>query len=286
MKKKMAKYLIINADDFGLNKEQNEAIKHLLKNKLITSTSLMSVASKATDAVSFAKNIDFPVGVHITLNSDEEAYHYPPLTGAPSLGKDCFWLESKNLTFRAKRKDVRAELEAQYRYIADKGTMVDHADSHCGTVYGINGRRFYLDAFDFCKEHNLPFRFPKTAGFLERQIGMKIPSPIVKLQQMIVHSAEMRGVMLIDDLVSNPWSMEKIKNYDTLRKYYLDAVDNCLDGVTEIFLHPALPNVSYGKQWQKRDFEYQLLKSGDLLQRAKEKGIEVVGWNVFENNTL
>ena len=36
----MAKYLIINADDFGLNKEQNEAIKDLLNNKLITSTSL------------------------------------------------------------------------------------------------------------------------------------------------------------------------------------------------------------------------------------------------------
>ena len=278
----MAKYLIINADDFGLNKEQNEAIKDLLNNKLITSTSLMSVAAEATDAVSFAKDIDFPVGVHITLNSDEEAYRYPPLTGAESLGKDYLWLQSKNLTFKAKRKDVRAELEAQYRYIADKSAKVDHADSHCGTVYGINGRRFYLDALDFCNDHNLPFRFPKTVGFLERQIGMKIPSPIVKLQQMIVHSAEKRGIKLLDDLVSNPWSMEKIKDYETLKKYYLDAVDNCINGVTEIFLHPALPNKSYGKQWQKRDFEYQLLRSGDLLQRAKDKGIEVVGWDVFE----
>lgn len=283
----MAKYLIINADDFGLNHEQNEAIKDLLTNKLITSTSLMSVAPKATDATTFAKSIDFPVGVHITLNSDEKNYTYASLTGAPSLGKDGnFWLESKNLTFKAKRKDVRAELEAQYRYITDKGAKVDHADSHCGTVYGINGRRFYLDAFDFCKEHNLPFRFPKTVGFLERQIGMKIPTPIVKIQQMIVHTAEKRGVKLLDDLVSNPWSMDKIKDYDTLKKYYLDAVDNCIDGVTEIFLHPALPNESCGKEWQKRDFEYQLLKSGDLLQRAEDKGIKVVGWNVFESEII
>ncbi|MBO5937316.1 MAG: ChbG/HpnK family deacetylase [Clostridia bacterium] len=277
----MAKYLIINADDFGLNKEQNVAIKDLLRNKLITSTSLMSVASEAEDATDFAKDIDFPVGVHITLNSDEEAYRYPVLTGAPSLGEDYFWLESKNLTLKAKRKDVRRELEAQYRYITDSGAKVDHADSHCGTVYGINGRRFYLDAFDFCKQHNLPFRFPKTAGFLERQIGMKIPSPVVKIQQMIVHSAEKRGVKLLDDLVSNPWSMDRIKDYDTLRKYYLDAVDNCIDGVTEIFLHPALPNENYTKEWQKREFEYQLLKSGDLLQRAEDKGIEVVGWEIF-----
>lgn len=277
----MAKYLIINADDFGLNQEQNEAIKDLLKNKLITSTSLMSVASKADDALNFAKDIDFPVGVHITLNSDEEAYRYPPLTGAKSLGKDYFWLESKNLTLKAKRKDVRDELEAQYRYITEKGAKVDHADSHCGTVYGINGRRFYLDAFDFCKEHNLPFRFPKTVGFLERQIGMKIPSPVVKLQQMIVHSAEKRDVKLLTDLVSNPWPMDRIRDYDTLRNYYLNAVDNCLDGITEIFLHPALSNEKYASEWQKRDFEYQLLKSGDLLERAKDKGIEVVGWEIF-----
>ncbi len=278
----MAKYLIINADDFGLNKEQNEAIKDLLTKKLITSTSLMSVAPEAEDATAFAKNISFPVGVHITLNSDDKKDLYPSLTGAASLGKEGLWHEGKNLTFKAKRKDVRAELEAQYNYITEKGATVDHADSHCGTVYGINGRRFYLDAFDFCKEHNLPFRFPKTVGFLERQIGMKIPAPVIKLQQMIVSSAEKRGVKLLTDLVSNPWSTDKIKNYETLRKYYLDAVDNCLDGVTEIFLHPALPNEKHGKQWQKRVFEYGLLKSGDLLQRAEDNGVEVVGWSIFE----
>ncbi len=279
----MSKYLIINADDFGLNKVQNEAIKDLLQNKLITSTSLMAVAPEAEDAADFARDISMPVGVHITLNSDEKDELYPSLTGASSLGKDGLWHESKNLTFKGKRKDVRAELEAQYKYISGRGAPIDHADSHCGTVYGINGRRFFLDAFDFCKEHNLPFRFPKTPGFIERQFGMKVPSPIVKLQQMVVSSANKRDVKLLDDLVSNPWSMERIRDYDTLKKYYLDAVDNCIDGVTEIFLHPALADEKLGKEWQKRVFEYELLKSGDLLERAKEKKIEVVGWEVFGN---
>lgn len=277
----MAKYLIINADDFGLNKEQNDAIKELLEKRLITSTSLMSAAPEAEDATDFAKDISFPVGVHITLNSDDEKKLYPSLTGAPSLGKNGLWHESKNLTLKAKREDVRKELEAQYRYIVDKGAKVDHADSHCGTVYGINGRRFYLDAFDFCKEHKLPFRFPKTVGFIERQLGIKVPSPVTKIQQMMVSSAEKRGVKLLDDLVSNPWSMDRIKDYETLRRYYLDAVDNCIDGVTEIFLHPALPNEKLDKEWQKRVFEYKLLKSGDLLERAKDNGIDIVGWNVF-----
>lgn len=279
----MAKYLIINADDFGYNDEQNNAIKELLKKQLITSTSLMAVAPKAKDAIAFSKESSVPVGVHITLNSDDKNELWQSISGKDSLGKDGLWYEGKKLTFKVKRSDVRAEFEAQYRFITDKGATVDHADSHCGTVYGINGRRFFLDVFDFCKEHNLPFRFPKTVGFLERQIGIKIPSPIAKLQQMIVGSAEKRGVKLLDDLVSNPWSMERINDYESLREYYLNAVDNCIEGITEIFLHPALPCEEKGKEWQKRVFEYELLKSGDLLTRAKAKDVQIVSWDIFSN---
>lgn len=280
----MSKYLIINADDFGYNSQQNSAIKELLGKGLITSTSLMSVADEAKAAVEFAKENNFDVGVHLTINSDEEAHKWNSLTGAKSLGIEGLWYAQKDLTLKGRRKDVRAELEKQYRFITERGATVDHADNHCGTLYGINGRRFFLDAFDFCSEHSLPFRFPKTAGFLERQLGMKIPKPLVMLQNAIVRSGEKRGVKLLDDLVSDPRSMERIKDYETLREYYLNAVDNCIDGITEIFLHPALPCEEKGNEWQKRVFEYELLKSGDLLTRAKEKDVQVVSWNIFKNH--
>ena len=277
----MSKYIIINADDFGYNTEQNTAIKELLNEGLITSTSLMAVAEKAEDAVSFARENSFPVGVHLTINSDDAASPWQSISGVKSLGVNGLPFESKKLTFGAKRSHVRWELEAQYRFIKKGGAKVDHADNHCGTLYGINGRRFFIDAFDFCSEHSLPYRFPKTPGFLERQLGMKVPAPVIKAQQMIVKCGEKRGVKMLDDLVSDPRPMEKIKDYNTLRQYYLDAVDNCIDGVTEIFLHPAPENPSYGEQWRKRVFEYELLKSGDLLQKAEDKGIEVVSWSVF-----
>ena len=86
---------------------------------------------------------------------------------------------------------------------------------------------------------------------------------------------------MLDDLVSNPWSIKRIKDYNTLEKYYLDAIDNCIDGVTEIFLHPALPLENEQGEWQERVFEYEILKSGCLLERAKQKGIEVVSWKIF-----
>ena len=133
-------------------------------------------------------------------------------------------------------------------------------------------------------------QYDSSAGYLCQKINPGAWSIIIGAYHVMDKGVEVTytidfeyggEVLLFDDLVSNPWSTDRIKDYDTLRKYYLDAVDNCVDGVTEIFLHPALPNDSYGKQWQKRDFEYRLLKSGDLLQRAEDKGIKVTGWDVF-----
>ena len=95
------------------------------------------------------------------------------------------------------------------------------------------------------------------------------------------------------DLYSERW--QEIKNAfakeslyaqlragENLEKYYLDAVDNCIDGVTEMFLHPALPVEDNQGEWQKRVFEYQILKSGCLLERAKQKGITVVSWSFLK----
>ena len=276
----MSKYLIINADDFGYNDEQNAAIKELLSNALITSTSVLTVCEKSKEAVAFAKERAVDVGVHLTINSDNAAEKWHSISNVKSFSGG-LPSEQKDLIFHTTRRDVRQELEAQYDFITKAGATVDHADNHCATLYGINGRIFYIDAFDFCSKYNLPFRFPKTSGFLERQLGRKIPNILKTYQQMIVHAGEKRGVKMLDDLVSNPWSIKRIKDYNTLEKYYLDAIDNCIDGITEMFLHPALPIGENQGEWQKRVFEYEILKSGCLLERARQKGIEVVSWKIF-----
>lgn len=279
----MSKYLIINADDFGYNKEQNAAIKELYTKGLITSTSVLTVAPEARSAIDTAYSENMTVGVHLALNSDG-GQHWYPNSGRPSLSDENgeLYHKQQELTFHLRRRDVRAELEAQYDSITAFGVKVDHADNHSGTLYGINGRRFFIDAYNFCAEHSLPYRFPKTPGFLERQIGMKIPKPLMGVFNMLVGEAEKRGVRLLDDLVSNPQSIKDIPSYDTIRDYYLNAVDNCVDGVTEMFLHPAYPAENASAEWKKREYELQLLKSGDILDRAKKNGIEVVSWSIFK----
>ncbi|NLA76775.1 MAG: ChbG/HpnK family deacetylase [Clostridiales bacterium] len=279
----MDKYLILNADDFGYNEQQTRAIRELYSAGLISSTSLMAVAPCARDAANHAAADGFPVGIHLTVNSDDEANRWHSISGKVSLS-DSRGLYSKQsaLALHAKRRDVRAELEAQYNFITGTGARIDHADNHCATLYGINGRRFFVDAYDFCREHRLPYRFPKRPDFLSRQLGRAVPKPVISLHGMIVNAGVKRGVRLLDDLVSDPRPIERIKNFESLREYYINAVDSCIEGVTEMFLHPAYPIDGTLGGWMKRVYEFELLKSGDILERAKKNNIKVVSWAVFD----
>ena len=126
----MSKYLIINADDFGYNPQQTKAIDELMRGKLITSTSLMTVAPDAANAAELARLGGYPVGVHLTINSDDSKNRWQSNSGAPSLSEKGMGLyESQvGLALHARRRDVRAELEAQYNFISSRGVEVDHAE--------------------------------------------------------------------------------------------------------------------------------------------------------------
>ena len=159
----MDKYLILNADDFGYDAETNEAIETLLKSERITSVSLLAPAPAAEDAADRAKRLGVSVGVHLCLTADDAAAGWKSVSGAKSLGGSLPH-DVRSLTFGATRRDVRAELAAQYDRIAALGCGIDHADAHSGALYGLAGRRFYLDAFDLCALSENAGLFPAGDG--------------------------------------------------------------------------------------------------------------------------
>lgn len=280
----MDKFLILNADDFGYNACQNAAIKELLTKGLLSSTTILTVADAAEDAASFAAERHLSCGVHLSINSDSEENRWQPLSPAVSLkdGRGLYH-DTWKMALKARRRDVRTELEAQYQYLVSRGVNVNHADSHCGTLYGLNGRRFYLDAYALCADHHLPYRFPKSPAFLYRQMGARVPSLVLAMHRHLVRLARQRKVALPDDLITNPWNMKAIQNYERLRDYYLTQLESCPEGVTEVFLHPADPLAKEDQgEWEKRVLEKRLLSSGDLLAKAQSLHLRVVSWDIFK----
>ena len=58
----MAKYLIINADDYGLCKSANDAVEELFRNGRLKSSTIMMPCPAAGDAMEFAKKCRFHFG--------------------------------------------------------------------------------------------------------------------------------------------------------------------------------------------------------------------------------
>ncbi|HRT81963.1 MAG TPA: ChbG/HpnK family deacetylase [Oscillospiraceae bacterium] len=274
------KYLIINADDFGVNEPTNRAIVELFESKLITSSSLLTVAKNSEQACDLSANQNFSLGVHLTLNSDTADDPWYSNSGAASLGGSSgLWYNQKRLALKAKSSEVTEELEAQYNFMISHGIKPDHADSHCGTLYGINGRLFFINAFKFCKKYSLPFRFPRNPDFLRRQLNGKLPSVLKCIHAKIVSIADKYEVLLPDDIITNPYSIKKIESYDNLRSHYLGELHALKSGISEIFMHPSYPLDSGTEgEWLKREFELRLLQSGDLLVEAKKQNIEICSW--------
>ncbi|MGI6702110.1 MAG: ChbG/HpnK family deacetylase [Christensenellales bacterium] len=278
--------LIINADDYGVCKETNKAITGLILNNKITSTSLIATASASDEAIELAKKHNIKVGVHLALNSDYPHHPWQPAAPADkvrSLTDDTGYLNYDLNKFKkkAKSKEVSLECDSQYDYIVSRGVTVDHADNHCGTLYGINGRLFFYNAFKFCRDKALPFRFPKRNTFLKASFPDGLPRYIIWAHKFVLSRALKYTVRLIDDMITNPYPIDEIDGYKGLSAYYLEKIRNIGEGVTELFLHPSYdaPVYNQDKEWLKRVYELEFLNSKELEQLLIEEGIEKVDYS-------
>ena len=203
------RYLIINADDFGLCESMNQAVQELFRLGAITSSSILSPAPRAAKASALAAQQKLPAGVHWTLFSEwkEELWPAASLQGKHGFLTDNGFLPADGgaAAKRAASSDITRELEAQYLRMAAAGCIPDHADSHGGTLYGINGRLFFINAFRLCRKYGLPFRFARTTAFLERQFAGRVSPAVTLAHSGIVFLAERMGVALPDYFITNPY---------------------------------------------------------------------------------
>lgn len=126
--------LIVNADDFGLSLEANQAIMELLEQGAITSASLMVPGEKAEQAAEFCKSHPgVNVGIHWTLTRTGLDNCRPVYTEYPLkslLTKEGYFFEGPSvLEKNAKSEEVLKELEAQIQLAISWGVDPTHVDS-------------------------------------------------------------------------------------------------------------------------------------------------------------
>ncbi len=286
----MDKYLIINADDFGMCHSANLAVMDLLKDGCITSSTIMAPCAWAKEAVDFAKkNPELAIGVHLTTTSEWGQYRWKPLSGGKSLVDEEGFMhhESDQFEAAADLKETEAEIKAQIEFLKNLGLNPSHLDNHMGSLYGIETGRTELAqlVISIAGEYGLPFRFPMT--FTEQQfsndmLAIHIDKELV--QQFIGGFAQLGkslGVAMPDYLIPNDWAGPQAESYENFREYLYSLYSSYEPGVTETYLHPALESdelKAITGSWQRRVWEYRIMKDPMTKQHIESCGIKLINY--------
>jgi hopanoid biosynthesis associated protein HpnK len=266
--------LIITADDFGAAPEVNEAVERAYRNGVLTAASLMVGAPAAADAIERAKSMPkLGIGLHIVL-----AEYWPvlPASAVPALvdargrfHSHMIWPSVKMFCVPEVRRQVAAEIEAQFGAFAASGLRLDHVNAHkhfhlhptvAGLILEI-GRRYGMTALRVPCEPVAVLRQTEPPG-----VGGGIRRMWAKRLGKRVTAA---GIRAPDHVFGLCWSGAMTE--DRLS----GLLANLPDGVSEIYLHPAIkayPGCVPGYLYAD---ELAALTSTQVINMIRKKGIQL-----------
>ena len=286
----MSKYLIINADDFGMCHAGNLAVMDLLKKGGITSSTIMAPCAWAYEAVKFANaNPQYAIGIHLTTTSEWGTYRWPSVSGGASLvdDKGFMWNESDEFEKHTDIDDVEAEIRAQIAKLKGWGFEPSHLDNHMGSLYGIETGRFELLnlTLDLAAEYGLPFRFPrkfKAEHFGNAMLDIQVDlDSIMALLGNVTRYADAKGIVMPDYLIPGDWNGPQADSYENYREYIFELYKTFEDGVTETYIHPALESdelKGITSNWQRRVWEYKLFSDEKTKDHIASLGIKLINY--------
>jgi chitin disaccharide deacetylase len=254
-----AKLVILSCDDLGSCHAANEGVYQAIRDGSATCTSLMVPAPWARHAAELYVDGD-DVGVHLTLNAENDRYRWGPLTQAPSLlsGVGGFPSTIDDLWEHADPDEVRRELRTQVERALAWGIDATHLAPH---LTSITLRPEFFDIYlDLAVEFDLPIRLPSTIS--EEQAGF----PFRRL-------AAEEGVVYPDHF-DHDWRAGS-------RARTFAALDSLSAGVTEIHIQPAIdtPEVRaltpFAEAWID---DLALALDPALAERIDDVGATLIGY--------
>lgn len=242
----MDKYLIINADDFGLSQSINKGILEVFKIGNISSSSLMANMPGFEDAVRHTEKYPtLGVGMHVNLtygspiNSPERV---------PSLVNE-YGVFSYKLANTWEEADISVELKSQWERLMKAGLNPTHIDSHQHIqMYP----KVYKHMVSLANSHNISMR--KT--IYDPSVGI---TPHKKIDYFV---------------------MDTYFEGDGISRL-LQHIQNLKCGVTEIMCHPGYIDsvVSTVSEWTYvREIECRVFSQPIIRELISELGIHLINY--------
>ena len=282
----MERYLIVNADDFGMCEAANDAVMELFADGKLRSSTIMFPCPAHERAARFAAaHPEYAIGVHLTLTSEWQTYRWAPLTDGKTLRDEAgfMWHSTEDVEKNASYDDILAEIDAQLQKALSYGMQPSHLDNHMGTLYGNRTGRFRLLklALKFCGQKGYAYRLYTKAEKSMTPRGT--PWPVYRLSAVVTSLlAKHYRVILPDYLLFPDWTRELSEGgYENYRKEILRQWTSIPEGVTETFLHPAKDTGelrSITPNWFQRVWEYNLMRDPDTHAYLAEHGVTMISY--------
>lgn len=258
------KYLIVNADDFGMSHSTNEAINDLVTSGCIKSTTVIVNAPWVQEAIEMLKCFnDCGIGVHITHTSEWNTYRWRPLTSNKTLTDEngYFPKTTEKLLEKASIDEMVIEAKAQVEFLLKQNIQLSHIDNHMRTF-----QHDAINYLDLAKEYNFGCRFSKNEN-----------------DEEYTNYAKINGVFITDYLNPNSGEYPNDRtSYESMENSYIQMLRNLPEGVTEFFIHPAKDSEelrAIAPDWRVRAADYKFFKGEKFKQICKEENIEVIGYH-------
>jgi hopanoid biosynthesis associated protein HpnK len=277
--------LIVTADDFGAALEVNEAVETAHRRGVLDAASLMVAAPAADDAVARARdNPGLRVGLHIVLVDGRPALppdQVPALVDAAGLfRRDMVWAALAMFARPDARRQLEAEITAQFEAFAATGLPLDHVNAHkhfhlhptiAALVLEV-GRRHGLRAI------RLPLEPRRILALAEPQ-GVLRAEPVVDVWAGLARARFRRsGILAPDHVFGLRWSGAMT----TARVAGL--IRNLPPGLSEIYLHPAVRGGFEGAaDGYLYEEEFAALIAPEVVMAASAPDLERGGFTDFSS---
>jgi hopanoid biosynthesis associated protein HpnK len=275
--------VVITADDFGLAPEVNEAVEIACRDGILTAASLMVSGPAAADAVARAQRLGrLRVGLHLVLTDGRPVL---PPQRLPDLVDTCGRfrraMAALGCAIAARpsvRRQVAAEIEAQFAAFWATGLRLDHVNAHkhfhlhpviaratiaIGARYGLAGLR-------------VPTEPRSVLAAVEPQARTSSAWMTAPWARLLARTARRSGLQAPDAVFGLAWSGAMTAARLAGLLHHLPP------GRTEIYLHPATRDdfTGHAPGYCYRD-ELAALTAPSTIAVARREGLELGGYADF-----
>jgi chitin disaccharide deacetylase len=234
------RHVTFTADDFGLSESVNEAVERAHRDGILNAASLMVAGPAAADAVRRSHGLpSLRVGLHLVAIEGPAVLppaEIPDLVDIHgSFPSEQFRL-GVNYFFRPRvRRQLAAEIRAQFAAFAATGLTLDHANAHKHMHLHPTVGRLMID---IGREYGLPaVRIPAEPPAVLARCGTRVGlggHALYHWTRLLRRQAHAAGIATSDHCFGMAWSGHMTVN--RVRRLLAELPG----GASEIYFHPAV----------------------------------------------